>query len=115
MFQQGVNPAVGWYVTAPEPSSPHGQRIEAAGPIYNVEGGSEVGFNTVELDGPNSSTAPSQRLIPGLRVNRERRAKLVDYAGCNGFGRACNFSAESDPRLNRLALRLFRRTVPPFC
>ena len=51
MIQQGVDPAVGWYVTAPDPSSPHGQRIEAAGPIYNAEGGSEVGFNTVELDG----------------------------------------------------------------
>jgi hypothetical protein len=58
------------------PISPHGQRIEAAGPTYNAEGGSEVGFNAVELDGPNPSPTPSHRLIPGFRVDRERRAKL---------------------------------------
>jgi hypothetical protein len=58
----GVNPGVGWYVTTPDPSSPHGQqRIEAAGPFYNTEGGSEAGFNTVELDGPNPSPTPTPR------------------------------------------------------
>jgi hypothetical protein len=57
----GVNPGVGWYVTTPNPSSPNGQQIEAAGPIYNTEGGSEAGFNTVELDGPNPSPTPTPR------------------------------------------------------
>ncbi|MBV8376043.1 MAG: hypothetical protein JO279_03485 [Verrucomicrobia bacterium] len=51
----GVNPGVGWYVTTPNSSSPGGQQIEAAGPIYNSEGGSESGFNTVELNGPSPS------------------------------------------------------------
>jgi len=55
----GVNPGVGWYVTTSSPASLNGQRIEAAGPISNTEGGSEAGFNTVELDGPNSSPTPS--------------------------------------------------------
>ena len=57
----GMNPGVGWYVTTPNPSSPNGQQIEAAGPIYNTEGGSEAGFNTVELDGPNPSPTPTPR------------------------------------------------------
>jgi hypothetical protein len=57
----GVNPGVGWYVTTPNPFSPDGQQIEAAGPIYNTEGGSDAGFNTVELNGPNPSPTP----IPG--------------------------------------------------
>ena len=30
-----------------------GGKSQAAGPIYKTEGGSEAGFNTVELDGPN--------------------------------------------------------------
>jgi hypothetical protein len=57
----GVNPGVGWYVTTPDPFSPNGQQIEAAGPIYNNEGGSEAGFNTVELDGRNPSPTPTPR------------------------------------------------------
>jgi hypothetical protein len=57
----GVNPGVGWYVTTPNPFSPNGQQIEAAGPIYNTEGGSEAGFNTVELEGPNPSPTPTPR------------------------------------------------------
>jgi hypothetical protein len=55
----GVNPGVGWYVTTPNPSSPNGQKIEAAGPIYNTEGGSEAGFNTIELDGVAPGSHPS--------------------------------------------------------
>jgi hypothetical protein len=55
----GVNPGVGWYVTTPNPFSPDVQQIEAAGPFYNTEGGSEAGFNTVELNGPNPSPAPT--------------------------------------------------------
>jgi hypothetical protein len=55
----GVNPGVGWYVTIPNPSSPNGQEIEAAGPIYNTEGGSDAGFNTLKLIGPNSSPTPA--------------------------------------------------------
>jgi hypothetical protein len=55
----GVNPGVGWYVTTPNPFSPNGRQIQAAGPIYNTEGGSEAGFNTVELDGPNPSPTPT--------------------------------------------------------
>jgi hypothetical protein len=42
MFQQGVNPTLGWYVTTPDPSSPHGQRIEAAGLIYKTEGAAKL-------------------------------------------------------------------------
>jgi hypothetical protein len=34
----GVNPGVGWYVTTPNPFSPNGRQIQAAGPIYNTEG-----------------------------------------------------------------------------
>jgi hypothetical protein len=55
----GVNPGVGWYVTTPNPYSPGGQEIEAAGPIYNTEGGSDSGFNRVELNGPNPSPTPT--------------------------------------------------------
>ena len=55
----GVNPGVGWYVTTPNPSSPDGRKIEAAGPINNSEGGNEAGFNTVELDGPDPSPTPT--------------------------------------------------------
>jgi hypothetical protein len=55
----GVNPGVGWYVTTPNPYSPDGRKIEAAGPINNSEGGSEAGFNTVELDGPAPSPTPT--------------------------------------------------------
>jgi hypothetical protein len=55
----GVNPGVGWYVTTPNPFSPDGRQIEGAGPIYNSEGGSEAGFNTVELDGSNPSPTPT--------------------------------------------------------
>jgi hypothetical protein len=57
----GVNPGVGWYVTTPNAFSPNGQQIEAAGPLYNNEGGSEAGFNTVELDGRNPSPTPTPR------------------------------------------------------
>jgi len=55
----GANPAVGWYVTVPNQISPDGKQIEAAGPIYNTEGGSEAGFNTVELNDPNPSPTPT--------------------------------------------------------
>jgi hypothetical protein len=55
----GVNPGVGWYVTTPNPLSPNGKQIEAAGPIYNTEGGSEAGFNTIELNGPDPGSHPS--------------------------------------------------------
>jgi hypothetical protein len=55
----GVNPGVGWYVTTPNPSSPNGQQIEAAGPIYTNEDGSESGFNTVELGSPNPLPTPA--------------------------------------------------------
>jgi hypothetical protein len=55
----GVNPGVGWYVTTPNPSSPDGRKIEAAGPINNSEGGNEAGFNTVELVGPDPSLTPT--------------------------------------------------------
>src|SRR3984893_9166 len=61
----GVNPGVGWYVTTPNPFSPNGRQIQAAGPIYNTEGGSEAGFHTVELDGPNPSPTPT----PGPSAN----------------------------------------------
>jgi len=57
----GVNPGVGWYVTTPNPFSPGGQQIQAAGPIYNTEGGSDAGFNTVEMEGLN----PSPTATPG--------------------------------------------------
>ena len=33
--------------------------MPGVGPIYNTEGGSEAGFNTVELDGPNPSPTPT--------------------------------------------------------
>jgi hypothetical protein len=67
----GVNPGVGWYVTTPNPSSPTGQEIEAAGPIYNTEGGSDAGFNAVQLTGPNPSPtpAPAPSTSPGLQTN----------------------------------------------
>jgi hypothetical protein len=55
----GVNPGVGWYVATPNPASPNGQQIEAAGPIYTNEDGSEAGFNTVELDSKNLSPTPT--------------------------------------------------------
>ena len=45
----------GMYVTTPNPFSPNGQQIEAAGPIYTNEDGSEAGFNTVE---PHSVAHP---------------------------------------------------------
>jgi hypothetical protein len=63
----GVNPGVGWYVTIPNPYSPDGRKIEAAGPINNSEGGSESGFNTVELDGPAPSPTPSASPADGQR------------------------------------------------
>jgi hypothetical protein len=55
----GVNPGVGWYETTPNPSSPNGQQIEAAGPIYTNEDGSESGFNTVELGSQNPLPTPA--------------------------------------------------------
>jgi hypothetical protein len=55
----GVNPGVGWYVTTPNSFSPNGQQIEAAGPIYNTEGGNEAGFNTIEVDGAHPGPHPS--------------------------------------------------------
>jgi hypothetical protein len=59
----GVNPGVGWYVTTPNPLSPNGKQIEAAGPIYNTEGGSEGGFNRVDLS--SASPTPGQSASPG--------------------------------------------------
>jgi hypothetical protein len=55
----GVNPGVGWYVTTANPNSPGGQDIQAAGPIYNTEGGSDAGFNRVGLVGPKATPTPS--------------------------------------------------------
>jgi hypothetical protein len=55
----GVNPGVGWYVTSPNPLAPNGKQIEAAGPIYSTEGGTETGFKAVEFDGPNPSPTPT--------------------------------------------------------
>jgi hypothetical protein len=55
----GVNPGIGWYITVPNPISSDGKQIEAAGPIYNSEGGSEAGFNVIELNDPNPSPSPS--------------------------------------------------------
>jgi hypothetical protein len=65
----GVNPAVGWYVTVPNHISSGGKQIEAAGPIYSTEAGSEAGFNTVELNDPNPSptAAPSPSASPGTK------------------------------------------------
>ncbi len=54
----GVNPGVGWYITTPNRLSPNGQQIQAAGPIYNTEGGSDAGFNAVELDDPKATPTP---------------------------------------------------------
>ena len=55
----GVNPGVGWYVTTANTNSPGGQEIQAAGPIYNTEGGSDAGFNRVGLGGPSPTPTPS--------------------------------------------------------
>ena len=38
---------------------------------------------------------PSRPMVRHNLDDRERRAKLVDYAGCNGFGRACNLARRS--------------------
>jgi hypothetical protein len=65
----GVNPGVGWYVTTPDPSSASGQQIEAAGPIFNTEGGSDAGFNAVQLTSPNPSPTPAPSTSPGLQTN----------------------------------------------
>ncbi len=54
----GVNPAVGWYITVPSHLRADAKQIEAAGPIYNTEGGSEAGINTVELNDPDPSPTP---------------------------------------------------------
>jgi hypothetical protein len=64
----GANPAVGWYVTTPNPHSPNGQQIEAAGPIYDTEGGSDAGFNTLELDGPEASPTPTPSVLSSPTV-----------------------------------------------
>src|SRR5260370_18156729 len=71
----GVNPGVGWYVITPNPSTPDGQQIEAAGPIYNTEGGSEAGFNTVELNGTNPSPTPTstQSPSPSMTANQGQK------------------------------------------
>jgi hypothetical protein len=55
----GVNPGVGWYVTSPNPLAQNGKQIEAAGPIFSTEGGTESGFNAVEFEGPNPSPTPT--------------------------------------------------------
>ncbi|MBV8227856.1 MAG: hypothetical protein JO232_22005 [Verrucomicrobia bacterium] len=60
----GVNPGVGWYVTTSDPSSPGAQEIEAAGPIYNTEGGSDAGFNAIPLTGLNPSPTPAPVASP---------------------------------------------------
>jgi hypothetical protein len=54
----GVNPAVGWYVTTPNPQTPAGREIQAAGPIYSSEAGYEAGFNRVELVGQSPTPGP---------------------------------------------------------
>jgi hypothetical protein len=59
----GANPGVGWYVTTPDPGTPDGRQIEAAGPIYDTEGGTDAGFNTVDLAGPNPSPTPTPRPV----------------------------------------------------
>ena len=46
-------------MTTPNPYSTGGQEIEAAGPIYNTEGGSDSGFNKVELNSPDPSPTPT--------------------------------------------------------
>ena len=55
---------VGWYVTTSNPSSPGAQEIEAAGPIYNTEGGSDAGFNAIPLTGLNPSPTPAPVASP---------------------------------------------------
>jgi len=55
----GVNPGVGWYVTTPNPFSPNGRQIQAAGPIYNTEGEAKPASTQSSLDGPNPSPTPT--------------------------------------------------------
>jgi hypothetical protein len=55
----GVNPGVGWYVTTANPNTPGSQEVQAAGPIYNTEGGSDAGDNRVDLTAPNPTPTPS--------------------------------------------------------
>lgn len=69
----GINPGVGWYVTTPNSISPGGRKIQAAGSIYNTEGGNDAGFTAVPLNdqgGPSSacgSTAFSDsEIVPVL-------------------------------------------------
>jgi hypothetical protein len=61
----GVDPAVGWYVTTPNPKTPGGREIQAAGPIYSSEAGYEAGFNRVDLIGPSPTPGP----VPGPSTN----------------------------------------------
>jgi hypothetical protein len=61
----GVDPAVGWYVTTPNPQTPGGHEIQAAGPIYSSEAGYEAGFNRVDLIGPSPTPGP----VPGPSAN----------------------------------------------
>jgi hypothetical protein len=64
----GVNPAVGWYVTTPNPQTPGGHEIQAAGPIYSSEAGYEAGVNRVDLVGPSPTPGPSAS--PAIPANR---------------------------------------------
>jgi hypothetical protein len=55
----GVNPGVGWYIMTANPNIPGSQDIQAAGPIYNTEGGSDAGYNRIDLAAPNPTPTPS--------------------------------------------------------
>ncbi|MBV9672388.1 MAG: hypothetical protein JO076_06130 [Verrucomicrobia bacterium] len=57
----GINPGIGWYVTTPNANSPGGRKIQAAGSIYNTEGGNDAGFTAVPLNdqGPAPSSGPA--------------------------------------------------------
>ena len=68
----GVNPAVGWYVTTPNPKTPGGHEIQAAGPIHSSEAGYEAGSNRVDLVGPSPtpSPIPEPSASPATPANR---------------------------------------------
>ena len=77
----GVNPGVGWYVTTPNPFSPNGQQIEAAGPIHSNEDGSEAGFNTIELDGPIRRPLRHPNHRRALLISLERQLAPISLEG----------------------------------
>jgi len=59
----GVNPGVGWYVTTPNPFSPNGRQIQAAGPIYNTEGGKRSRLQHSRAGWPESVAHSDTRSI----------------------------------------------------